>query len=241
MMTNSVSTARTVRTCALLVAAAALVAMGAGNAQAQFRGGGPRMAPEKQAAAWELEAKGVAHQLSLSAEETGKLVAAYQEARKSQGEAMTKLREESSGGGGFGGFEAFRELSDSERSKLETALKGFLSDEQVATAIVPLGTFNGEWDRMADALIGFALADDKLNSALKHVQVYVVANAKAREEAIANMDFQSMRGASQELKGKLDGELASILSEEQLAKWTEATTRRGGRGGRGGGGGRRGQ
>ena len=43
-----------------------------------------------------------------------------------------------------------------------------------------------------------------------------------------------MRAARTELKEKLDGDLAKILSEEQLGTWKEATPPRGGRGGGGG-------
>lgn len=76
------------------------------------RSGRPRLAPEKQAAAWEIEAKAVGHALGVDKAGITKLVTVYRAARKSQGEAMTKLREES-GGGGFGNFEAFISLSES--------------------------------------------------------------------------------------------------------------------------------
>ncbi len=131
----------------------------------------------------------------------------------------------------MGRFMEMQELSEKERAKLKAAIEGFLSEGQVTKALESLGTFSRQWDRFVDTVAGFQLEDGPLYSALGFVTSYVVDSEKARREAMANMDFQSMRGATQELKATLDASLAGILSETQLASWKEATAFRGRRGG----------
>lgn len=205
------------------------------DASAQFGRGGPQLAPEKLEAAWALEAKGVANELTLSENSAAKLAGLYKEARESHQKGMQELF--AGGGGGMGRMQGMRDLNEKERAALEKALQDVLSAEQSASATKLLGTFNRQWDRLVDTLAAFELEDEKLFPALKLVNRYVVDSDKARSEAMANMDFESMRTVSQELKAKLDSSLAETLSEEQLAKWKEATARRGGRGGGFGGGG----
>ncbi len=196
-------------------------------ADAQGQRGGPRLAPEKQEAAWTLHSTCVAKELELSGDNTKKLVTAYIAARKSHGKAMEALRGEGGGGGGQGRWQRFRELSESEGKKLETAFSEFLSKEQTKEATTTLGSFDWSGDRYIDTLASYKLGDEKLFSALKHVSGYIVDYSKARADAMAGGDWQSIRTARQELKGKLDTSLASILSEEQLSQWKEATQFRG--------------
>lgn len=204
------------------------------DAAAQPGRGGPQLAPEKAEAARKLQADCVAKELGLSEKSAEGLVDAYKAARTTYDAGVRELSAEQ-GGDRMGRFQAFRELQEEERGKLEEALKGFLKPEQVGQALTSLGTFSRQWDRYADTLGGFGLEDGKLYPALDLTCKYVIASDKARREAMASMDFQSMRGATQELKAKLDAGLAEILSEEQLAKWKTATAGRG-RGGPGGGG-----
>ena len=196
-----------------------LLLVGATEVSAQFRMG-PQLEPEQAQAAWTLAARGVANELGLSKKVTSQLVDAYKAARESYQKAMQGL----SGGGG--GFQAFRELAGKERGKLETALKGFLSDKQTAEAIASLGTFNGEWDRMLDVLADFKLNDKNLFKALTLISTYVVDYSKAVSAAMASQDFQSIRTARETHKGTLDSGMAGILSKEQLATWNEATAPR---------------
>ncbi len=192
---------------------------GSTEVSAQFRGG-PQLDPEKAQAAWTLAARGVANDLKLSKQVTSKLIDAYKAARESYQKAMQGL----SGGGG--GMEAYRELAEKERGKLETALKGFLNDKQAAEAIASLGTFNGEWDRFLDVIAGFKLDDKKLFTALALVRTYVVDYDKARRSAMADQDWQSIRTARETHKAALDGGLSKILTPSQLITWNEATAPR---------------
>lgn len=192
---------------------------GATEATAQFRRG-PQLDPEKAQAAWTLAARGVARDLKLTKQVTSKIIDAYKAARESYQKAMQGL----SGGGG--GFQAFRDLAEKERGKLETALKGFLSDKQAAEAIESLGTFNGEWDRFLDVIAGFKLDDKKLFTALALVRTYVVDYDKARRSAMGSQDRQSMRTARATHKAALDGGLSKILTPSQLITWNQATAPR---------------
>ena len=195
-------------------------------ATAQFGRGGPQLDPEKQEAAWDLQVTGVAKELGLSEEDAAKTSEAYKVVRKSHQEARQELF---SGGGGRGAFQELQAVSDEERAKLESALTDFLSEEQVDKAMPSLGSFNRQWDRFVDALASFELGDEKQHEALNLIKVYVVDSERARSLAMLSGDFQSIRSSNQALKETLDGQLAKILSEDQLAKWKEATASRGGR------------
>src|SRR6185436_14644590 len=137
-------------------------------------GGGGRggqmgqLSPEKSKAAQETEATGVAARNGLNAEQTKALVAAYLDARKSQGEATQKLREEQrekmrDGGGddrqaaGEAMQKAMADLNKSETAKFEKALEGKIPADKKAAVLGSLGTFTVQWDRWVDALSEFKL------------------------------------------------------------------------------------
>ena len=195
-------------------------------ATAQRGRGGPGLSPEKAEAAWKLEAECVAKRLALATKETEGLVKAYGAARKSHQEAMEKLAAEA-GEDRRARFEAYRELTKKERGKLTEALKGLLKEDQIAQAMASLGTFDRRWDRYVDLLAAFELGDEKLSKALALVEQSVIESNKARREAMATQDWESMRETRRTLKEKLDTALAEVLSEEQQAKWSEATAHRG--------------
>ena len=183
----------------------------------------------------------MANDIGASDGEIAKVVAAYIAARTSQNAAMREARQawrEEGGGGGGGGrgnFQALREITTKERDSLQAALGAIVSADKAATAIESLGTFNRQWDMMANTLAAFGLGEEKQNACLTTIADYVVSSDKARSEAFANQDFQSFRTISQEQKSALDTLMAKQLSEEQLATWKEKTARRGFGGGRGGG------
>lgn len=228
--------------CLLLMAVSVQAQPGGGGGRRGGGGfGGPQMSPEQAAKVYDAQAKTVAKQLSLSDEETGKLAAAYKAARESYAAEMRKLREEAAGGGG--NPMARLELTGSERAKLETALKEFLSGEKLDKAMASLGTFNNQGDAAVNALLEMNLEPEKLDKTLVIVDGYTAASGKAMDDAIAAMDFQSLRASNQELRAKLETDLATVLTAEQLEEFKSKTARRGGRGGGQGGpggGGRRG-
>ncbi len=225
----------------LVFVATALAAGGVFNsARAQFGGGGrggPRLAPEKQEAAWTIEVKCVAQELKLSDEVAGKVAELYKASRKSLQEATQKLLQDSQGDR-MAMMQGMMDLRTAETAKLETALKGKLDEAQTKAAMASLGTFNPMWDLMVDTLSEFKLEAKKQTDALKAIKVYVEGSGKAQADAMASMDFQSLRDEMQKLKEKLDTDLTPILSAEQLAQWkTKTTPQRRGPGGPGGPGG----
>src|SRR5262245_31439295 len=215
-------------------------------------GGRQRLSPEKQKAAWEAEAKGVAKSLTLNDELTTKTVAAYSEARQSHSTAMEKLTRETmekpdAGGGDEGGGDrasrgadlrkGITDLNKAEREKLQTALAKFLNQEQTTKAIASLGTFNPRWDAMVDTLIGFKLEEAKNTEGLAAIQTFVEQVGKAGE--------MGPRGGSPDpdARKQLTDTMKKLLSEEQFGQFQRAAGGRAGgapgagRGGAGGAGG----
>jgi len=148
------------------------------DAAAQAGRGGSRLAPEKAEAARELQAECVAKELGLSKKNTRRLVEAYKAARQTYEKGVRELFEEQ-GGDRSSRFQAYRELHERERGKLEEALKGILKEKDVAQAMASLGAFNRSWDRYVDTLAGYKLRDKKLFKALALVNQYVVDTDKA--------------------------------------------------------------
>jgi len=203
----------------------------------QMRGQrGLQMTPEEAQAAWTLEASHVAGKLGLSKEETTKLVDEYKKVRESYSAAVRKAMEEAMASGVDTGDRqairaAMREIQEkitkAETEKFAKALGAFLDKEKTKKAVTQLGSFSGSLDRMVNVIAGLKLDKAKQAEALDLVNAYVVESSAARDKAMAGGDFESMRTVFQELRTKLNEAMAKVLSEEQLAKWTEATARRG--------------
>lgn len=209
---------------------------------------GPReqMPPEKAKAAWALEATGVSKRVGASDDQAKAVVKVYTEARESQAMAADKMRQEQrekarQGGGDDGGgragpgnegMKAMEEMNAKEREKLQKSLGATLSADQTTKAMASLGTFNRQWDQMADAIAGFGLEGAKQQEALNAIEDFVIAQGKIRPGAGAGGgDREAVRSAMQESRQKLNETLKKALSAEQFAKFEETT-----RGGRGPGG-----
>jgi hypothetical protein len=208
-----------------------------------------RISPEEAAAAWEMQADGVAKRIGLTDEQTAQLTKAYFEARKSFASAMQAQREKAreawraerearregrgdagrrgaEGGRRGGQFPAAamnRELITTEREKLRTAMSGFLSEEQVAEAAKSLGSFDTSWDTMAYTIAGFELGPEKEAASLGHIETYVIAMAEVR----ASDDRQSMMTATRDARQGLFDKLGEVLSEEQISTFRRSAMRRG--------------
>jgi len=226
----------------ILVLALVAVLCSAMSVQAQQARGprgprGPRMAPEQTQAVWTLQASHVAGKLKLSKEETTKLVDAYKKARESYNEALRKVREEARAGADTEDRQAVRQamregqqkVTKAETGKFAKAVGAILDKEKTKLALKHLGTFSGSWDRMVYTIAGLKLDEEKQAKALDIVNAYVVELTAAREKAIASGDRGSMREVFQKQRAKLNEAMGKVLSEEELAKWTEANARRGSR------------
>jgi len=223
----------------VVVLVACAVLCGSAVAQRPMRGRGGLSAAEEESS-WTLQARHVAGKLGLAEDTTGKLVAAYKEARKAYQEAlragMEKLRE-TAGDDRRARMIGFREqrekAADTARAEFKKAVSAFLDEAQTGMAVARLGVLSEQWDRMVATLAGFELGE-KLAAAMEHVNNYIVQQAKAMEDMWReDADRAALREKLQNMRTKLDEELAKLLSEDQLAKWKEATTWGGRRQGRG--------
>ena len=188
------------------------------------RPGGPPGPPENNEKACAIEATAVAQSLALSPELTTKLADAYKAARAS----LMAARQASMKPGERPDMAKMREITVAEKTKFETAVKAFLNPEQTTKAVAMLGSGGRHLDPMAMALDGMNLDEKAKPAAWKLVFDYVVASDSAMQAAAASNDMQSVREKMNQLKEKLDNDMAKVLSADQLAKWKEATARGGG-------------
>ena len=243
---------KTILTCALLVAfldspawAQEEEPLGRDRGSRQPRQ--QRLSSEKAEAAWKWQAKGVARELELASGETAKLVEAYVAGRKSLNKSIEERRrqpreagEGAEGGegdrearrgrgGGRGGFRMMNELAEEQRAAFKTTVAGFLNVNQAAKVVASLGSFNSSWDGMASAVLGFELDPDQTFAALLPIRKFITNVSEMR----ASGDWESMREGMSDARQQLLEELAGVLSEEQLAEFDKATSRRGRRRGQG--------
>lgn len=186
----------------------------------------PAVVAERDAKVWEAQAKTVAADLALSGEQTTKLVEAYAAARESHATAAGAV----AGPAERPDPQKMKEVTQAERAKFESALKAFLDEKQREQALLTLGSFFRRWDGMVEVLGEMDLAEEVREKALKRTAAYVAEWNKAMEAARASEDRESMREKANALKEKLDADMAALLSREQMAKWADATDKRGGRG-----------
>jgi hypothetical protein len=223
---------------------------GGGGPGERGPGGMRGLAPEKAKAAWEAEAKGVAGRLGLKDDQTKALVKAYTDARESQRTAMEKARKEATekhdkdgdhdaapAGRGAEMRKMMEEVNGAEREKFQKALGSTLSADQTKDAVSSLGTFNNNWDRITDVVVGFNLDGKKQQEAQNAVETFVLAQGKA----MGGGDRESAQEAMQASHEKLMDSMKKVLSDEQFKKFQEATAQRrgpggGGRDGKSGGG-----
>lgn len=214
----------------LIVVSLAIVGLSAPAAWAQAPAAAPSAPPSAEAAAtaWELQAKAVAAQMKLNDEKTAKLVDAYKAARASH----QKARDEKLGEGGprsREAYEAMRAVTEAERAKFETALKAFLTPEETQKAMATLGSFSRRFDQLVVVLEGMKLDKEKQAQAMDVLLAYVAETGTMMTQAGPDADREALRAKMQAAQEKMNAEMAKVLTEEQMAKWREASSRRRGR------------
>ena len=228
--------------------------------------GGPQLSPERSAAAWKLQAEGVAKRFDLDPTSTSTLVDSYAAARKENQAAADKAREEmrmemenDSGDR----REMMRkmmvkqdELQSASRESLKKSISGVLKGEQLDKAMKSLGSFNRQWDQAVDAIGFFKLDAAKQQKALEAVEDYTLAQTEIGNKMRAMFEIGDMSGG-QKLREDMEAArkacidaVKPMLSQEQATKFEESLPRgmggmgggrgMGGPGGGGGGGGPRG-
>ncbi len=229
------------------------------------RQGGPQLSAERSAAAWKLQAEGVAKRFDLDPTSTNTLVDAYVTQRKGNQAESDKLREEMrkemENDAGGDRREAMRKMmtkqddqQKSSREALRTSIAGVLKGEQLDKAMKSLGAFNRQWDQAVDAVAFFKLDAAKQQKALDALEDYVVTGGEIMAKARAMFEIGDMSGG-QKLREEADkarqqciDAVKPMLTQEQAIKFEEALPRgMGGMrgpggfgGGPGGGGGPRG-
>ncbi|MCD6288171.1 MAG: hypothetical protein J7M12_03560 [Candidatus Hydrogenedentes bacterium] len=208
---------------------ATLIAMSiAGPSYAQ-KTGRNKAGKEEASAVWKTQATFVANTLNLSAAQTAKLVDTYTNVRAEFAKTMAAKRKSAGAGDAksksTGRVEVIRQLKKDAATtaipKLKEALNG-VDKDKVKLALAQLGSFSTEWDRMVRVIIGMKLGD-KQDKALAATGKYIVAVSAAEQKS---SDVKSFRGVQKEYKAKLDEAMKNILSEEQMDKWTKATSTR---------------
>jgi hypothetical protein len=128
--------------------------------------------------------------------------------------------------------EAQEKATKSETEKLAKTVGAFLDKDKTAKAVKQLGGFSSQLDRMVNIVAGLKLDKATQAKALDIVSAYDAEYTAARRKAMASGDREAMRAARQEQGAKLNEAMGKVLSEEQMTKWTAATSRRGRGGGR---------
>lgn len=210
-----------------------------------------QLAPDKAKVAWEIQARHLSQGLGLNDEQTKNVVVAYSNARETHAAAMRQLMDQMRENRGDGSTadeqgrreamqKAFEDLNTNDREKLQAELAKSMTSEQLSKAMIPLGSFNANWDVMVDTVSRFNLDPEKSKQTMDAVQSYVTVVAKAAEDT----DPEARRTASQQARTKLTETVKPILSQDQFGQFERtlggmrASGRRpaaeGGRGGRGG-------
>jgi peroxiredoxin len=187
-----------------------------------------QLSPEKVQAARTWQAREVARALKLETDETARLVEVYLASRKKFDKALRELREAERDGERRRMRRIDPQVVAEHRAALESQLLGFLPGEQAKEAMPALGAFNGQWDRMVDAVTRLGLGEDQVYAALVPIREYVVQISGAQRAG----DWEAMRGIMVEAREGLYDDLGKVLTEDQLARFQEAAGRRGGRQGR---------
>lgn len=231
---------------------------GGGGGGGGGRQGGPQLSAERAAAAWKLQAEGVAKRFDLDPTSTNTLVDAYVTQRKANQAESDKLREdmrkEMENDSGGDRREAMRKMMTKQdeqqkasREALRTSIAGVLKGEQLDKAMKSLGAFNRQWDQAVDAVAFFKLDAAKQQKALEALEDYVVTGGEIMAKARAIFEIGDMSGG-QKLREEADkarqqciDAVKLMLTQEQAIKFEEALPRgMGGMRGPGGGGGPRG-
>lgn len=189
--------------------------------------------PEMRDQIWEMQAKAVAGDMRLSAEQTSKLVNAYTAARERHHDARREAFRTMDRGDRRGNFEAMQRLDEAQRAKLEKDLTAKFDEKTAAKAVSVLGLFNPQYDRLTHHIAEMSLTPDDEKRAMSIINKHVVALDKKLQSAREGGDFRGMREAMREQDENLNNDLAAVFTDAQQEKWQELNARRGPGGPRG--------
>lgn len=125
------------------------------------------------------------------------------------------------GGAAMGEFQqALEALNKAEREKLAADLKGVVEGKVYERALAAFGSFDPQWDNMANAINKMKLAPETHLGVLWAVEEYVVSAAKARENT---SDRQGTIQAVMQARQKMMNEVKELLNEEQFGQFQRAS------------------
>lgn len=180
-----------------------------------------QISPEEIEAAWKLEALGFSHNLKLSEEASAHIVREYTNSRVRLREAFRKAARGGDSdapkrkGPGIGGNTALMlsQLMKKERVTLLDNLRPLLAGPQLERAMLTLGTFSHDWDRMVHTITGFELSREKTLIALSPIEEFIagMSDTQLRSESRAEMQQRMQTQRNELLKS-----MSNLLDDEQI-------------------------
>lgn len=170
---------------------------------------------------WNLEALGFSHNLKLSEEASALVIREYTSSRVRLREAIRKAARggdsDSPGRKGqvMGGNTALMlsQLMTMERVKLLENLRPALAEKQLEHAMLSLGSFSHDWDRMVHTITGFELSREKTLVALSPIEEFIagMSDIQHRNGSRAEMQQQMQAHRKEFIMSMID-----LLDDEQL-------------------------
>lgn len=180
-----------------------------------------QISPEEIEATWKLEALGFSYNLKLSDDTSAEVVREYTNSRMRLQEANQKAVRGGAGdspgrkGSGIGGNTALMlsQLLNKERMKLLKNLHPLLAATQVEHAMLTLGSFSHEWDRMVHTITGFAFSREKTLVALSPIEVFIARISATQQRGSSRVEMQQQL---QTQRLELMKSMSNLLDDEQI-------------------------
>lgn len=180
-----------------------------------------QISPEENDVIWKLEALGFSYNLKLPEEATTQVVRAYTSSRVRLQKANRKavLGEDSDSPGrkgpGISGDTALMlsQHMKKERMTLLENLRPLLAETQLEHAMLTLGSYSQDWDRMVHTITGFAFSREKTLVALSPIEVFI---ARMSDSNNRSKDRVEMQQQLQTQRLELMKSISYLLEDEQI-------------------------
>lgn len=175
---------------------------------------------EESKAAWKLEALGFSRKLMLSEEITTQVVHDYTDSRTRLQETIRNAFRRGTGDSpsrkrpGMSGNTALMlsQLMTRERVKLLENLRPILAGKQVEYAMMTLGSFSLDWDRIVHLIAGFEFSPEITLVTLSPIEDFIAGMSDA---GLRNPSRADMQDQMQTLRNTLMQSMNDLLEDEQ--------------------------